>query len=275
MIPSIVERENDHFSAGNVHLRTGTQVSPNPPAISWAPWSSRWVWLGSPFAGECPNSFRRGTTGMDRKWPVALAPFFKWDFPPWVLHPWHQWCATNIPMAYVVFWSILAFFVALRIMIWCWSWAGSSWRSSCWASWPFVCMQSRWMLGCWKFLATVSLNQNTVKIASAVLPDLLEDLLDFRFRRIWWKNGIWRLSLGRCQNGALKGRTISWRPFASWSSALDWTAGGLECHCWFEVPWSTCQWSWPRTFHRFRSFALPWSWPQWWCLRREWTMGHA
>ena len=33
--------------------------------------------------------------------------------------------------------------------------------------------------------------------------------------------GIWQLPLGRCQNGVLKGRTISWRPFASWSSAFD------------------------------------------------------
>ena len=31
----------------------------------------------------------------------------------------------------------------------------------------------------------VSLNENTVKVASAVSPDLLQDLLDFRFRRIW------------------------------------------------------------------------------------------
>ena len=102
-----------------IPLLTGTQVSPNPSATWWAPWFSRWVWLGSPLALRCPNSCHKSTTGMDRKWPVALAPSFKWDFPLWVLHPWRRWCATNIPMAYVVFWSIPVFFVALRIMIWC------------------------------------------------------------------------------------------------------------------------------------------------------------
>ena len=82
------------------------------------------------------------------------------------------------------------------------------------------------------------------------------------------KTSGFALPLGRCQNGALKGRTILWQPCASWSSGSDWTAGGLECHCWFEDPWSTCQWSWPRTFHPFRSFALPWSWPPWWCKKK-------
>ena len=72
----------------------------------------------------------------------------------------------------------------------------------------------------WTF--SVSLNENAVKTVRCCFTSS---------RTFCGNNGHLR-----CQNGVLKGKTISWLPCASWSSALDWTAGGLECHCWCEVP---------------------------------------